>query len=211
MKNPVTKRQKELLSIIYASYKNTGYPPNFDGMREALGVSSNQAVLDLLRALEQKELIRRDARVARGIVILPLGYEILDQRPLVQFAGAASAGPLQEAIEIQGRWEEVSPDIAQLEDTLILKVSGESMINACIHDGDLVLVRKANEFSSGDIVLARHQDEATIKRFISEDAPPYIYLKPENPEYPIINFTEETELVGKVIAILSRSGEWKKL
>lgn len=211
MENQVTKRQKELLGAIYFSYKNTGYPPNFDEMREALGVSSNQAVLDLLRALEQKELIRREARAARGIAILPLGYGVLGQRPLVPFAGIAVAGPIQETLEIQGEWHEISPSIAQLEDAFILKVSGESMINADIHDGDFVLVRNEKEFSSSDIVLARHQGEATIKRFISEDTPPYIYLKPENPEYPIIHFTEETELVGKVIAILSRNGEWKKL
>lgn len=211
MKNAITARQKQLLDIIYSSYKNTGYPPNFEEMRNALGVSSNQGVLDLLRSLEHKRFIRREARSARGIVILPLGYETLDVSPMIQFAGTAVAGAMQEATEIEGGWVEMSSGISQLENAYILKVSGDSMINADINDGDLVLVRNEKEFSSGDVVLARDRGEATIKRFISEDAPPYVYLKPENPAYKIIYFTEETELVGKVLAILSKKGEWKKI
>jgi len=85
---------------------------------------------------------------------------------------------------------------------------GDSMINAGIDDGDVVLVQKAKEFSSGDIVLAYDSGEATIKRFVSEDKPPYVYLKPENPKYENILFTDEMRLDGKILSVLNK-GDWR--
>ena len=84
------------------------------------------------------------------------------------------------------------------------------MINAGIDDGDVVLVQKAKEFSSGDIVLAYDGEEATVKRFVSEDKPPYVYLKPENPKYENILFEENTELKGTVISVL-KNGQWRPI
>lgn len=84
------------------------------------------------------------------------------------------------------------------------------MINAGINNGDVVLVKKTKEFVSGEIVLARIGDEATIKRFISEDKPPYIYLKPENPKYAVIPFTHEMKLEGTVISVLG-TDNWKPI
>jgi len=75
------------------------------------------------------------------------------------------------------------------------------MINAGIDDGDIVLVKSAKEFVSKDIVLADVEGESTIKRFISEDKPPYLYLKPENPNHSIIYFTQSITLKGKVISV----------
>lgn len=211
MEKQITKRQKELLSIIYEYIKGTGYPPTFEEMRESLGVSSNQSVIDLLRKLRDKEIIRRDEG-ARTLAILPFGYEILGEPPLVAFLGVTSAGSPIEAVEIPGEWESlpsVNEKIERLKgDIFLLKISGDSMINAGIDDGDIVLVESSKEFLSGDIVLAQIGDEATIKRFISEDKPPYVYLKPENPKYDVILFTEETRLTGKVISML-KNGYWK--
>ena len=73
------------------------------------------------------------------------------------------------------------------------------MIKAGIEDGDLILFEKTKEFSSGDIVLAQTPDGTTVKRFISQDKSPYTYLKPENPEYKIILFTDEMKMIGKMI------------
>jgi len=180
-------------------------------MRENLGVSSNQSILDLLNKLVEARLVQRSASAARGISILPAGYEILNRPSLVGFVGMTSAGVPMEAIEISGEWEVVSKDAAKLKnEVFLLKVIGDSMINAGIDDGDVVLVQSQKEFSSGDIVLANISDEATIKRFISEDKPPFIYLKPENPNYDVTPFTEETRLSGKVISVL-KNGYWKSL
>lgn len=84
---------------------------------------------------------------------------------------------------------------------------GDSMINAGIDDGDTVLVQTKKEFVSGEIVYAQVGDEGTVKRFISDDRPPFVYLKPENPKYENIVFTEQVELKGKVISIF-KNNRW---
>ena len=122
--------------------------------------------------------------------------------------GISHAGSPITAVEIQGEWQQLSPQVAKLEDDVfILRVSGDSMINAGIDDGDKVLVRSQKEFSSGDIVMADVDGESTIKRFVSDDSPPYVYLKPENPKYDMVCFTEVVKLKGKVISINKR-GQW---
>jgi len=194
--------------VIYKYIKGTGYPPSFEEMKNSLGVVSNQSVIDLLMKLEGQKLIKRNEFQARGIVILPLGYEILGEPPLIPFLGISHAGSPITAVEIQGEWQQLSPQVAKLEDDVfILRVSGDSMINAGIDDGDKVLVRSQKEFSSGDIVMADVDGESTIKRFVSDDSPPYVYLKPENPKYDMVCFTEVVKLKGKVISINKR-GQW---
>ncbi len=199
-KEIITKRQKELLSIIYEYIKDTGYPPTFEEMRERLNVSSNQSIIDLLKKIKDKGLIEREEGVARGIKILKQGYKSINAQPLVPIVGFTSAGGFIEAIEEVDSWIPLSKDAATLsEDIIITKVIGDSMIGAGIEDGDLILFKKTKEFISGDIVLAQTPDGTTIKRFISQDKPPYIFLKPENPKYPIILFTDEMEMLGKMV------------
>lgn len=84
----------------------------------------------------------------------------------------------------------------------MLKISGDSMINAGIDDNDMVLVQSKKEFMSGEIVYAEIGDEGTVKRFMSEDRPPYVYLKPENPRYDNILFKDDVILKGKVVSVL---------
>lgn len=200
MKNAPTKRQKELLGIIYRSFKDNGFPPNFDELKENLNISSNQAIIDHLKSLERKGLISREEKSARGIKIKPLGYEILGVNPLVPIVGTSYAGAFAQSYEIAGAWQEISQEVQQLQDeVLIIKISGDSMINAGILDGDQLLVKLQKEFISGDIVLAQTPDGTTVKTFISQDSPPYLFLKPENPKHKIIYFTEDVEMRGKII------------
>lgn len=211
MENQVTPRQKELLFILYNYIKNTGYPPTIEEMKNKLSVVSNQSILDLLRHLEKKRFIERKEGVARSIAILPAGYTALDQPPLTPFLGISHAGAPLEITQIDGEWQTISPEVAKLDQHVyLIKVSGDSMINAGIDDGDILLVKDQTEFVSGDIVLAQIGDESTVKRFISEDKPPYLYLKPENPKHEIIYFTETVTLKGKIISIL-KSGQWKPI
>ena len=206
-----TERQRQLLGVIYKYIKDTGYPPTFEEMKDRLGVSSNQSVLDLLNKLEEKRAIKRNESAARSIAILPLGYDVLGKPSLVPFLGVSHAGSPIAAIEIQGEWQPLSQQVAKLQDEVfLLRVSGDSMINAGIDDGDVVLVKNQKEFISGDIVLADVDGESTIKRFLSDDNPPYVYLKPENPNYPVIPFTERVRLSGKVVSVLKK-GAWKRI
>ncbi len=193
----ITKRQKELLSIIYDYIKDTSYPPTFEEMRERLNVSS---IIDLLEKIKNKALIKREKGVARGIKILKKGYREINAQPLAPIVGVTSAGGFTEAIEGVDAWKPLSKDVETIsDDVMIVRVMGESMVNANIEDGDLILFKKTKEFSSGDIVLAQTPDGTTVKRFISQDKPPYVFLKPENPKYPIILFTDEMEIIGKMV------------
>ncbi len=211
MKFSTTTRQKELLSVIYEFIKDTGFPPSIAEMRENLGVFSNQSILDLLKKLSLKGFIKRNEGNARNITILPMGYKELGETTLTPFLGATSAGAPIEAIEITGEWKEMPGEISKLEsDIFMLRISGDSMINAGIDNGYVVLVQSKKEFTSGEVVLAEKDGETTIKRFISEDKPPYVYLKPENPKYQNILFTDTTQLKGKVISVL-KNDYWKSV
>ena len=211
MRNAATKRQLELLGIIYRYTEETGYPPTFEDMRERLGVRSNQSVLDHLKNLEERKLIKREEGSARSLVVTLSGYNTLGRPPLVSVLGTTAAGLPTEPIEVLGEWQKLSTEVAAPKNEIFaLKISGDSMIDAGINDGDLVLVQKQKEFVSGDVVLAEHEGESTIKRFISDETPPFIYLKPENSKYSVIPVTENTYLKGKVVAVL-RKGFWSSV
>ena len=207
----ITKRQKQLLEIIYNYIKDTGYPPTFEEMRESLDVVSNQSIIDLLTKLENQKFLKRNEASARSLTILPLGNKILGRNPLIPMLGSASAGSPIDTLEISGEWQEVSTDVAQLkENVFLIKIIGDSMINANIENGDAVLIQNQKEFVSGDIVLEDVAGDRTVKRFISDDKPPYIYLKPENPKYSNIPFREDIEIMGKVISVFKK-GTWKTI
>ena len=178
-------------------------------MRGALGVASNQSVLDLLHHLESKKCLKGGEGVARSIAILPYGYEILGKPKLAPFLGFSHAGAPIGAIEVEGDWKSLPGEVASLDkNVFLLKVMGDSMIGAGINDGDLILFKKTNDFVSGDIVLARTPDGTTVKRFMSQSNPPRRFLKPENPKYKLIPFTDEMQLVGKMIKKLTYDTEF---
>lgn len=209
----ITPRQKQLLTILYEYIQGSGYPPTFEEMRQKLDVSSNQSIKDLLEKLKLGGFIRKGESQARGITILPLGYEALGQPPMAPFVGATSAGVPTQAVSFDGEWLQMpathyDTKIERLKaNVYVLRVYGDSMINAGINDGDHVLVQEKKEFVSGDVVLAYDGDDATIKRFMSVNEPPYLYLKPENPKYDIILFRDSINMAGKIISVL-RGREW---
>lgn len=201
MPSELTKRQKQVLQAIYKSLKDFGYPPTLSDLREELDVVSNQAVLDILRILENKKYIKREEGTARGIKLSPKAFEIVGLAPIVPYVGVSAAGPYTQAFE-QNEWK-VAENIHVSESDMIVTARGDSMIGVGIQDGDLVLVREAKEFKNGDVVLARNNDGTTIKRFVHDDGK--VYLKPENPKYKNIPIYPETRLLGKVVGILGKS------
>lgn len=199
-KTSITERQKELLTVIYRSIKDSGYPPTFEEIKSKLNVNSNQAVIDILQALEVKGFIKREEGTARGIKILDKGFAALEITPIVPRLGVVAAGLYKDAFE-DVEWQEVG-SLKTTQDIFIVEVSGDSMIGAGIEDGDKVLIKKSREFKNGEIVLARDDDGLTIKTLVSKDG--RIYLKPENPKYPNIPIYPETRLLGKVIGIIDK-------
>lgn len=204
----ITEKQKKVLEFIYETIKSSGYPPTLAEIKEMLGVSSNQSVLNFLTSLENKGYIKKEENTARGLKILPLGFKILEKDPLISLAGKSAAGAYIETMEIFGEWitlpGAVEKEIVKQtkEDVFVIQVHGDSMINAGINNGDTLLVKKTREFKSGDIVVARSDDGTTVKRFIAE-ADGRAYLKPENPAYKNIPIFEDTIFDGKVILNLS--------
>ena len=166
-----SKRQLQALKAIYDSLRDSGYPPTLSDLREVLSVSSNQAILDLLKALESKGLIKKEEGMTRGIRIQKNGFRVLDVTPISPYVGASAAGPYTEAFE-DVQWKPVG-QIEELDDILI-RVKGDSMVGAGIENGDVVVIRKSKEFRNGDIVLARSNDGTTIKRLIHEEGKVYL-------------------------------------
>lgn len=196
----LTERQKQTLMYIYNAIKFSGFPPTLSELRESLQVSSNQAVLDLLKILEEKKYIRREEGAARGLQLTQKGYDALNVSTYAPMVGATAAGPFMDTLEQYGEWQEISDDLDKLSDKIALfKIKGDSMIGAGLSNGDIVVIQYGvNEFKNGDIVLARNDDGTTIKRFVNVKGK--IHLAPENPKYPKLPFTPDLRLIGKVIS-----------
>ena len=197
----ITSRQSQVLKYIYKSISDSGYPPTLADIREELVVSSNQAVLDLLKILEAKGYIEKVEGMARGLRILDKGIQELGLKQMVPIVGVSAAGPYMQAYEIN-EWRVVD-DVRVTSSDRLVRISGDSMIGAGIDDGDIVVIREAKEFKNGDIVLARNDDETTVKRFIHDNGK--VYLKPENPKHKNIPIYPETRLLGVVVGILGKS------
>lgn len=203
----ITKKQFDTLKLIYQNIQNSGFPPSMAEMREAFKVVSNQSIINLLKSLEEKGCIKREEGLARGLKILPKGYNALGVGQLAPVAGVSSCGPFVEAIAEVGKWMDLpgtvwKNDVRESQEKLyIIEVHGDSMINAGIYDGDMLLIKQSREYKNGDIVVARGDDGTTVKRFVHENKK--VYLKPENPAYKNIPFYEDLFLDGKVIANLT--------
>jgi len=197
----ITVRQAEVLKLIYQSISDSGYPPTLAELRDALDVSSNQGILDILKILEDKGFIEKAEGMARGLRILDKGISELGLKQMAPVVGISSAGPYMQAYEVN-EWR-ITDDLQVTSSDRLVKITGDSMINAGIDDGDIVIVRESKEFKNRDIVLTRNDDETTVKRFIHDDG--RVYLKPENPKYKNIPIYPETRLLGKVVGILGKS------
>jgi repressor LexA len=198
--NKLTQRQKQVLQFITSYTGDNGYPPSQREIAGHLSVSGTLPVMKHLAALERKGYIRRD-HVNRGITLkMPVSHSV--SLPII---GTVRAGHLAPAIEdIQGYFS-VDPVAVKGSDCFFLRVSGESMINAGIFDGDLALVQPQPTASNKDTVVAMIDGEVTLKWFYRERD--HIRLQPANPNMaPIIIRPEDGELsiVGKVIGVYRR-------
>lgn len=198
--NKLTQRQKQVLQFITTFTGESGYPPSQREIARHLNVSGTLPVMKHLGALERKGYIKRD-HVNRGITLkAPVTTSV--SLPIV---GTVRAGHLAPAIEdIQGYFS-VDPMAVKGDDCFFLKVSGESMINAGIFDGDLALVRPQPTADNRDTVVAMVDGEVTLKWFYREQD--HIRLQPANPDMgPIIIRPEDGEvsIVGKVIGVYRR-------
>jgi repressor LexA len=189
----LTERQRRVFDFLVEFLQEKGYPPTLSEIAVELGLS-RVGVMKHLITLERKGYIRRSRR-ARDIELIGLPRSMG-----VPVLGRVPAGePLLAVENIEGMMA-VDSTIARGENLFLLKVKGDSMVDAGILDGDFVLVRPQSTAEGGEIVVALIEDEATVKRFFKE--PDGIRLQPENSTLsPIIVRDENVRIVGKVIGL----------
>ena len=196
-KNELTQRQRQVLQFITSFSDSNGYPPSQREIAGHLKVSGTLPVMKHLNALERKGYIKRE-NVNRGIALTTPN----SRSTSLPIVGTVRAGQLSTAIEdIQGYFS-VDHMAVKGADCFFLRISGDSMINAGILDGDLALVRPQSAAENKDIVVAMLDGEATIKWFYKELD--HIRLQPANPDMkPIIIYPEagEVTIAGKVIGV----------
>lgn len=203
MRPKLTARQQEMLDYIERETSSTGVPPSIRQIGTALGISSTNGVRLHLQALQKKGYIRRSQRTSRGIVSLNrLSTAASPSRSTsvdIPILGRVAAGtPIMAAENHEGSLT-LDATLIKNQESFALRVNGDSMINAGILDGDIVVVRLQQGADNGDIVVARVGEEATVKRFYREqDA---IRLQPENPSLTPI-YSTDVEICGKVIALV---------
>ena len=205
MKPKLTARQQEMLDYIEHETSSTGVPPSIRQIGTALGISSTNGVRLHLQALQKKGYIRRSQRTSRGIVSLNrLSNAVSPSRSTtvdIPILGRVAAGtPIMAAENHEGSLT-LDASLIKGQESFALRVNGDSMINAGILDGDIVVVRLQQGADNGDIVVALMDEEATVKRFFREkDA---IRLQPENPSMAPI-YSTDVEICGKVVALVRR-------
>jgi repressor LexA len=214
----LTARQRKVLEVIRDSVQRRGYPPSMREIGEAVGLTSTSSVSHQLRALQRKGFLLRDPNRPRAVVVRmpgspaaaePESYETADgqetpTRPApvyVPLVGRiAAGGPIlaEEAVE----------DVFALPKQLVgegthflLNVTGDSMIEAAIADGDWVVVRQQPVAENGDIVAAMIEGEATVKTFKRRDQ--RVWLEPRNPAYEPIP-GEDATILGRVVAVMRK-------
>jgi repressor LexA len=230
----LTRKQLELLRFIHERLKEAGVPPSFDEMKDALDLRSKSGIHRLITALEERGFIRRLPNRARAIEVVRLpdavshgiggrtrGFtpsvieghlgrvransEDEGGRPVaVPVMGRIAAGTPIEAIQTRSHTISIPPDMLSAGDHFALEVRGDSMIEAGILDGDLVLIRRVETADTGDIVVALiDEEEATLKRFRRRGAS--IALEPANSSHEVrILPPSRVKIQGKLVGLFRR-------
>lgn len=195
----ITAKQQEILDYIKDEILKKGYPPTVREICETVHLKSTSSVHSHLETLEKNGYIRRDPTKPRAIEICDDSFQMVRTEvvslPVVGQVAAGQPILAQENIE---DYFPVPADVVPRGESFILKVKGDSMINAGIFNGDRIFVSSCNSASNGDMVVALVDDSATVKTFYKEDG--HIRLQPENDSMePII--VDDCQILGKVFGV----------
>ncbi len=195
----ISPKQKEILEYIKSQILERGFPPAVRDICEAVHLKSTSSVHSHLETLEKNGYIRRDPTKPRAIEILDDSFNFTRREMVnVPMVGRVAAGaPILAEQNIENYFP-IPMEFMPNNQTFMLHVKGESMVNAGILDGDMVLVEQRNVARNGEMVVALIEDGATVKTFYKEDG--HIRLQPEN-DYmdPII--VKDVQILGKVIGV----------
>ncbi len=195
----ITAKQQEILNYIKEEILNKGYPPAVREICEAVNLKSTSSVHSHLETLEKNGYIRRDPTKPRAIEICDDSFQMVRTEmvslPVVGTVAAGQPILAQENIE---SYFPIPAEYVPNGESFILKVKGDSMINAGIYNGDQVFVNRCNSARNGDTIVALVDDSATVKTFYKENG--HIRLQPENDTMePII--VSDVQILGKVIGV----------
>ena len=202
MGNQLTAKQKELFDFLKEFFLEKGFPPTLREMASHFGLKGPRGPQKTLNILERKGYIRKIPGESRAIEILGFSSSNIISIPIV---GRVRAGDPILAIENIEGYFNLDRRFASSKDVFLLRVQGDSMIDAHIQDGDFALVKPQSNAENGEIVVALIEDEATIKRIFTERD--LIRLEPANPTMePIVikKGEEKVSLVGKVVGIFRK-------
>jgi len=201
-------KQQQILDFVNRQIAEKGYPPSVREICQAVGFKSTSTVHAYIKKLEEEGQIKKDATKPRALRILDdrhcslEGYIADREIENVPVLGKITAG--QPILAVENIEETFPIPVQYLENSTVfmLKVRGDSMINAGILDGDYILVKQQNTANNGDIVAALIGEEATVKRFYKEKD--HIRLQPENPAYEPIIVKDELTILGKIIGLFRK-------
>jgi repressor LexA len=210
----LTERQRTILEVIRSSVTNRGYPPSIREIGDAVGLTSTSSVAHQLRTLERKGYLRRDPNRPRAVDVR--GSDDMPMPTITTDVGGSDALPEPTFVPVLGRIAAGGPILAEqaVEDVFplprelvgegslfLLKVVGESMIEAAICDGDWVVIRQQNVADNGDIVAAMIDGEATVKTFKRTRG--QVWLMPHNPVFDPIP-GNDAAILGKVVTVIRK-------
>lgn len=202
---PLTDAQRRVLEFLQQEIATRGYPPAVREIGDALGLASSSTVHGHLTRLEEKGYIRRDPTKPRAIEILGEGTPRSGKRTVdIPLLGHVAAGvPILASQNVE---DEIPFPVDRVRgsaaDLFFLTVKGESMIEAGIRNGDLLLVRRQETARNGEIIVALVEDEATVKYFYRENG--RVRLQPANPTMAPI-WVDQVSIVGKVVSLMRPS------
>lgn len=196
-----TERQARILEVIRDFTHERGYPPSVREIGERVGLSSSSTVQSHLKSLEKRGLIHRDPTKPRALVAGRKHDRREVEHGVLPIVGKVAAGlPITAAENVEGEFP-VPADLARKHGTFMLRVSGDSMVEAAILDGDLIVVSPQPDARNGEIVVAMLDGEATVKRFYRESG--RVRLQPENRAMQPI-YADDVTILGRVAAVYRR-------
>ena len=206
MRNELTEKQSALLEVIKQHISSFGFPPTIRKLQETFELASVNAVYQTLQALEKKGYIHRfEKGSARGYEVIGWRPELEKEVRSLPLVGHVAAGqPVLAYENIEGQIM-IDSDIFGANSDFALRVHGNSMIDAGIYDGDIIIIQQTGHCSNGEIAVALLNDEATVKRFFKEKTG--YRLQPENPELEPIYIDANDpgfRLIGKVKALIRK-------
>lgn len=196
----ISKKQQEILDYIKSEILKRGYPPAVREICEAVNLKSTSSVHSHLETLEKNGYIRRDPTKPRAIEVISDQFQLIRRETVsVPVVGTVAAGQPILAQENIENYFPVPAEYMPPNQSFLLKVRGDSMIGAGIHDGDMVLVEQRKNVRNGDIVVALIEDSATVKTFYKERG--HIRLQPENETMAPIIVDKDFEVLGRVFGV----------